>query len=89
MMMSLFSPNGDSIFLLKAGMSSSEEEEDIVCYKCGKDIGVWECANCGEVPLCEPCVQNYMERGWDGYCCFCVRPKHELAPVHYPLTDDE
>ena len=67
------------------------QHRDDTCTKCRVNPGVWECANCREVPLCEACVKAYQENGWQGHGCFCSKPKHELSLITYDgqIDDDE
>lgn len=57
------------------------DKRNDTCVGCGVNPGVWECASCREVPLCEPCVKLYQEKNWAGHGCFCVEPKHKLSLI--------
>lgn len=64
---------------------------DDTCFKCNTNQGVWECANCREIPLCDECVEKYRRNNWAGYGCFCCVPKHEMCRIESvdDFIDDE
>jgi hypothetical protein len=54
---------------------------DDTCDKCKKADGVWECAVCHEMPLCDACLTACRDRGWAGLGCMCVAPKHKFVEI--------
>jgi hypothetical protein len=56
-------------------------ERNDTCYGCNAAVGVFECAGCHEIPMCERCTRRYDSRGWMGYECFCPNPRFEMRPI--------